>query len=262
MTRGIAAKSNIAAQARSCSQSVHDVPCGRCFLDFVPVQKENMPEWLSTVAPGLDVTVQSIAFRMVAAAILGLIVACVYQASHRKQLAESFAFIVTMVLLTILVAMTTLVIDNNVARAFSLVGALSIVRFRTVVDDTRDTAFVIFAVVVGMAVGAGTIPVYVIGVPVVAVTSIGLSLFGRGLKAPNPDRRLEIRVEGGIDCEILLAETFRQQASSHRLVAVSTAKQGAALDLVYQVRLNRPESSLQFVRTLAQLDGVQSVELK
>ena len=50
-------------------------------------------------------------------------------------------------LLTILIAMVTMVIGNNMARAFGLVGALSIVRFRTVVEDTRDTAFVIFAVV-------------------------------------------------------------------------------------------------------------------
>ena len=222
-----------------------------------------MPDWLIGTTPtGTDLSLQNIAARMVVAALMGLIVACVYHASHRKQLTESYSFIVTMVLLTILVAMTTLVIDNNVARAFSLVGALSIVRFRTVVDDTRDTAFVIFAVVVGMAVGAGTVPVYVIGVPVVGFTSICLSLFGRGLKAPFLERRLEIRVEGGIDSDSLLSELFRQQLYSQRLVAVSTAKQGAALDLIYSIRLINPDSSLAFVRSLAQLDGVQSVELK
>ena len=57
-------------------------------------------------------------------------------------------------LLSILIAMVTQVIGDNIARAFSLVGALSIVRFRTVVRDTQDTAFVIFAVAVGMAMGA------------------------------------------------------------------------------------------------------------
>ena len=67
-----------------------------------------------------------------------------------------------------------LVIGNSVARAFSLVGALSIVRFRTVVDDTRDTAFVIFSVVVGMAAGAGLLFVPLLGLPLVAVTAIAL----------------------------------------------------------------------------------------
>ena len=72
---------------------------------------------------------------------------------------EAESFVVTLVLLTILIAMVTQVIGDNVARAFSLVGALSIVRFRTVVRDTQDTAYVIFAVAVGMAVGANNFSV-------------------------------------------------------------------------------------------------------
>lgn len=222
-----------------------------------------MPDWLRDVAStGTDITPQLIAVRLIIAALMGLVVACVYHASYRKQIGESFPFIVTMVMLTILVAMTTLVIGNSVARAFGLVGALSIVRFRTVVDDTRDTAFVIFAVVVGMAVGAGIVQVYLIGVPVVAFISTCLSFIGSSLQAPNLDRRLEVRVEGGVDSETLLSTLFRQHLVSHRLTAVSTAKQGAAIDLVFAVRLVHADTSLQFVRTLAQLDGVQSVELK
>ncbi|MBS0202648.1 MAG: DUF4956 domain-containing protein [Planctomycetes bacterium] len=222
-----------------------------------------MPDWLRDVASANgELSPQIIAVRLIVAAVMGLIVACIYHASQRRQIGESFSFFVTMVLLTILVAMTTMVIGNSVARAFSLVGALSIVRFRTVVDDTRDTAFVIFAVVVGMAVGAGIIEVYLVGVPVVAVTATCLNFIGRGLQIPNNDRRLEIRVEGGIDSDALLSGIFSQQLSSQRLTAVATAKQGAAIDLVYSVRLLRPESSLQFVRSLAQLEGVQSVELK
>lgn len=222
-----------------------------------------MPDWLRDVAStGSDISPQIIAVRLVIAALMGLVVACVYQASYRKQIGEAFPFIVTMVMLTILVAMTTLVIGNSVARAFGLVGALSIVRFRTVVDDTRDTAFVIFAVVVGMAVGAGIVEVYLIGIPVVAFTSTCLSFLGTSLQPPNLDRRLEIRVEGGVDSEALLATIFKQHLVSHRLTAVSTAKQGAAIDLIFAVRLIRPDSSLAFVRTLSQLDGVQNVELK
>ena len=222
-----------------------------------------MPDWMNDIAStGTDIPPQLIAVRLVVAAVMGLIVGAIYHTAQRKALGESFSFVVTMVLLTILVAMTTLVIGNSVARAFSLVGALSIVRFRTVVDDTRDTAFVIFAVVVGMAVGAGIVEVYLIGVPLVALVSICLSVAGRGLHTISTERRLEVRVEGGVDPEILLAEIFRQQLTSFRLVSASTAKQGASLDLQYAIRLSQPESALQFVKMLALLDGVQSVELK
>ena len=68
--------------------------------------------------------------------------------------------------------MVTQVIGDNVARAFSLVGALSIVRFRTVVRDTQDTAYVIFAVVVGMAVGAKNPWVAFIGLGLVGAAAL------------------------------------------------------------------------------------------
>ena len=58
-------------------------------------------------------------------------------------------------------------------------GALAIIRFRTVVQDTRDTAFVIFAVVVGMAVGTKLAIIALIGIPVVALAALLLSLIGR-----------------------------------------------------------------------------------
>jgi hypothetical protein len=75
--------------------------------------------------------------------------------THRGEQPPGHGFIPTLVLLTVLIALVTKVIGNNSARAFSLVGTLALFRFRTVVEDTRDTAFVIFAVVIGMAVGAG-----------------------------------------------------------------------------------------------------------
>ena len=91
--------------------------------------------------------------RLVGAMLLGAVVAWIYKRT-RPVSDTSSSLAVTLVLLSILIAMVTQVIGDNVARAFSLVGALSIVRFRTVVRDTVDTAFVIFAVAVGMAVGA------------------------------------------------------------------------------------------------------------
>src|SRR5690349_12928660 len=85
--------------------------------------------------------------------LLGWLVALIYRRTHGGEVLPSFY--ATLVMITVLIAAVTQVIGDNVARAFSLVGALSIVRFRTVVQDTRDIAFVIFAVTVGMATGAG-----------------------------------------------------------------------------------------------------------
>ena len=73
-----------------------------------------------------------------------------------------------------LIAIVMVVIGDSVARAFSLVGALSIIRFRTVVQDARDIAFVFFSLAVGMAIGAGNPPVAVIATFLISVVILGL----------------------------------------------------------------------------------------
>ena len=99
----------------------------------------DMPEFLNTtIFDGPSVSAGAVAIRLLVAAVLGAVVAGIYRCT-RKGAEISSSFPVTLVLLSILIAMVTQVIGDNVARAFSLVGALSIVRFRTVVRDTLQT---------------------------------------------------------------------------------------------------------------------------
>ena len=127
---------------------------------------------------GSQISLGEILMRLCLAAVFGSLVALVYRRS-RNEIDITPTFPPTLVLLAILIAMVTQVIGDNVARAFSLVGALAIVRFRTVVRDTQDTAFVILSVVVGMAVGASA--------PWVA--GIGLALRSRRPRGPSAGSR-------------------------------------------------------------------------
>ena len=86
---------------------------------------------------------------------LGLFISYVYKLTH-KGVSYSQSFMLTIVFVTIIVAMVMMVIGNNVARAFALVGALSIIRFRTVVKDTKDTAYIFLALAAGMAAGTSS----------------------------------------------------------------------------------------------------------
>jgi uncharacterized membrane protein YhiD involved in acid resistance len=87
--------------------------------------------------------------------ILGLVVSYVYKLTH-KGLSYSQSFMITSVFVSIIVCMVIMIIGNNLARAFALVGALSIIRFRTVVKDTKDTAYIFWALAAGMASGTGS----------------------------------------------------------------------------------------------------------
>ena len=224
-----------------------------------------MPDWLRDTVDSGDVLppVAVLAGRLALAVALGFAVAGVYRMSHGRHRGDARTLPTTLVLLSALIALVTLVIGNSVARAFGLVGALSIVRFRTVVEDTRDTAFVIFAVVVGMAAGAGYGVLAGVGVPVVAAAAVAMTrLTGPRGRAAGRAATLAVRLGTGFDPDAVLGPVFAKHLAHARLTGVATAKQGAALELTYAVRLRDPAATVPLVAELNRTEGVQGVELR
>jgi len=221
-----------------------------------------MPEFLkTTIFDGPEISPSVVVIRLLVAAVLGAVVAWVYRRT-RKGAEISSSFPVTLVLLAILIAMVTQVIGDNVARAFSLVGALSIVRFRTVVRDTQDTAYVIFAVVVGMAVGANDLWVGVIGIAVVGFAAYLMMARARVFSAAQPAYLLSLRVGLGHDLDTLLGGTLDGHLQERELMSVATVKQGVFLDVTYETRLRSNGSADELVKALNRIEGVQSVRFQ
>jgi uncharacterized membrane protein YhiD involved in acid resistance len=219
-----------------------------------------MLDWTESVSSELSLSFQEMAIRLASALLCGGLVAITYLFSRKRTEQETVALPTTLILLAILVAMTTIVIGSNLARAFGLVGALSIVRFRTVVEDTRDTAFVIFAVVVGMAIGAGNYGVCIIGIPLTSATAIALHMWQSTRGTNSTEQRVLVRVGVGHDIETLLKELFSTHLTSHRIQSIESARQGVALDVKFAVRLRPTSSPLAFVKALQQTAGVQNIE--
>jgi hypothetical protein len=222
-----------------------------------------MPRWLQDTFPNdVDLSVAMLAARLGVALVLGAVVAGVYRLTRRPANGDPTSLVPTLVLLTLLIAMVTLVIGNSVARAFSLVGALAIVRFRTVVEDTRDTAFVIFAVAVGMAVGAGFLMVPLVGIPFAAVAAFLFRARAGTAPPEGRDYSLVLRIGVGHSPDALLHEPFTKHLERWHLATTATARQGAALDLTYGVRLRREDAAVALVAELNGREGVQNVELR
>lgn len=229
-----------------------------------------MPPFLTSLfAPAPGALPEQIALRLVAAGVLGGLVAVIYRAT-RRGVAPQRSFIVTLVLLAILIAMVTQVVGDNVARAFSLVGALSIVRFRTVVRDTEDTAYVIFSVVVGMAAGAHDL--WVGGLGVVIVGLAAWLTMGRAPKNGGSSGTMpagcapdgELTVRHGLDPEV----SARVQAAMKTagvpfvLSRFGTAKQGLAIDETYGIAAPDDAIVMRLVGTLNKLETVQDVSFQ
>ncbi|HVW00798.1 MAG TPA: DUF4956 domain-containing protein [Planctomycetaceae bacterium] len=223
-----------------------------------------MFDWLMPQTTDTLVSPGTLALRLSVALALGACVALVYRISHGREHERSEALSTTLVLLAVLIAMVSIVIGNSVARAFSLVGALSIVRFRTVVDDTRDTAFVIFSVIVGMAAGDGQFLVALIGIPVVGAAAVALSAWKprRNGRGDSRECELSLRLALGRDPDALVGRVLHQHLESVTIVSTSTAKQGAALDFTYRGRISPQSSMTALITELNQLEGVMNVEIR
>jgi hypothetical protein len=220
-----------------------------------------MPDFLKTpFSNGPTIEPFDVLVRLVVALVFGCLVAGVYRLS-RKGTEAMLSFPTTLVLLTILIAMVTQVIGDNIARAFSLVGALSIVRFRTVVRDTQDTAYVIFAVVVGMAVGARNPWVALIGIGVVGGAAVALMARSRNHYKTEPEFLLRLRVALHLDLEKLEGGTLKQCVQESELLSIGTVKQGALVEATYKVRLRASTTPGQVLALLNQTEGVAGVQL-
>ncbi len=222
-----------------------------------------VPEWLrDSMAGGLTPPIGVLAWRIGAAFLLGLAVAGFYRHARRGE-AVPPTFLTTLVLLATLIAMATQVIGDNVARAFSLVGALSVVRFRTVVRDTQDTAFVIFAVVMGMAAGSNHLAVALVGLAILGLASFVLWPRRDAALTPRhrPEEELVIRLAPNEAARAGL-ETLLGEVTSRRIaVGARTARRGEAMELTYRVRLKPGSSPAEIVNRLTALDGVEAVDL-
>lgn len=213
----------------------------------------------SAFKPTAAVSPADVLLRLTVALLLGGCVGWIYR--RARGAAASGSFLITLVLLSVLIAMVTQVIGDNVARAFSLVGALSIVRFRTVVRDTQDTAYLIFAVVVGMAVGALQLWVGVVGLGVVGLAVWGLRRAASGGDSA-PGWVLQLRLNIGLDPAAVIARVLVPAGVRADLVAVETARQGIALDAVYHLQLRAAQRPDALLQELNRIEGVQGVSLK
>jgi len=220
-----------------------------------------MFDWLGKVAPeNGSVPLHIMESRLLIAFALGCVAAAIhYITTGWRRRGADRPFLATLVLLSLLIALVTMVIGDNVARAFSLVGTLAIVRFRTVVEDTRDTTFVIFAVVAGRAAGSGYVVAPLLCAPLVLLAAW---LF-RPLPATDApgEGTLVLRLAANKHFNGELADVLHKHVGAHRLASMTTARGGTAVDVTYSIRLPAAERVFELVTELNRVEGIQGVEV-
>ena len=209
-------------------------------------------------APQLDIFRTSIfefAANIFIALTCGVVISLVYRFIRRK-VNPSPALANSLVLLSQITAIVTLVIGNNLARAFGLVGAMSIIRFRTAVRDVEDIVFIFFSLTMGMAAGVGLNSVALIGTMVICVTILLLHLFS-DTDAPALQRGfLQIIHAGEEGQKTSLRQVLKKYARRSRLLSERKLPERQGVDAFYRITLRKGLKQNDLVRELQALEFV------
>ena len=157
-----------------------------------------------------------------------------YRYTH-KSTSYSQGYVHSLALLGLITTLIMVVIGSNIARAFSLVGALSIIRFRNAIKDTRDVAYIFFVMAVAMACGTRFYTMAIIATGINCTVMLALFISNFGSARDRAERLLTVQLSPGIDPEVALSTTLQQLFESHSIISIENVRQGLVIQAVLSV---------------------------
>jgi len=218
-----------------------------------------MLETLFTSGVGETLTIGKTLLIIAASLICGLAISQVYIFTHKKE-GYSSSLPVTFIMLPAIISIIILLIGDNIARAFSLAGAFSLIRFRSAPGDPKDIAYVFFSLAVGLACGMG----YIGYAALFAVILGGVMLILNQTKyagTQNTSMQLKVTVPENLNYEGLFDDILNQYTSSWQLNRVKTSDFGSLFTLFYNIELDRKQSQKTFLDELRCRNGNLDIAL-
>ena len=189
---------------------------------------------------------------------LGLFIALMYRLVT-PSVNYSVAIQQTLLYIAMIASLVMLIISNQLARAFTLVGALSVIRFRTPVKDTRDASFVFLALAAGMGSGVGLYVETAIGIGFIGLAMVAIRLSGIGMRAKG-EVLVKFTIPGGEDDDgIAHREVFERFLKDHRLINTRSIGDRGRLELTFLVKPLRSADLVKFSRTLSSIPTLDRV---
>ena len=182
---------------------------------------------------------------------LGLFIVAVYRVTYTGVLFQK-SFALGLVLLSMVTSLVILTISSNVVLSLGMVGALSIVRFRTAVKEPMDTIFMFWAIVAGIITGAGYVPVAIIATLLIGILFLGLSFAGVRFhsSAYLAVVRYNAASDETVNSALRLLPTYKLRSKN---------MMGDAFEMVLELKLT--EAQRKQVEALRSVEGVQEVNI-
>lgn len=209
-------------------------------------------EWL--ISNTLQFSLNDALIAVGSALLLGVIISFVFQFVSKGVFYKEYQF--TIMLLPMLIAMLIYLINNNVATAFSLAGAFSLIRFRSEAGSPSQILYIFFAVVIGLACGLGHAAYGAIFTIIISIIMLGLAKF-----YTNNLILLEITVPENVDFTTLFDETMQKYTQKYDLVNVKTKEFGSLFQLNYNVQLKNVNQVKAFIDEIRVLNSNLNVKM-
>ncbi|MFO8000088.1 MAG: DUF4956 domain-containing protein [Marinilabilia sp.] len=209
-----------------------------------------------------NITAADVFANVFVAMLCGFIIALLYKYTY-KGLNYSSAFTISLVMLTMITAIVIMVIGNNLARAFGMVGAMSIIRFRTAVKDASDIMFIFFALSIGLAAGVKLYSIAFLGTFMVGGVYLIISRFPFFLSGKR-EFLMHINADASQTQDNPFAGLLSSYCRNHKLVNVRTIgdeENGESMEYSYYINLKKEQKGNELVSKLKKIKGVQHVNL-
>lgn len=212
-----------------------------------------------TTASETSLTLQSFLLAIGVALALGFVVSLVYIKTHKTK-TPSQSFSLTLIILPAVVTVIILLVGNSVARAFSLAGAFSIIRFRSAPGDAKDITYVLFTMAIGLAAGMGYIlyAAVVTGVLCAVMAILEAIKFGQ---PTNTAKILKITIPENLDYQNAFDAVMQKYTASSTLRKVKTTELGSLYELEYALTTQSGINEKDFIDELRCRNGNLNITL-
>ena len=220
---------------------------------------DSLAGFLGGAAPGTTRGVEATLLSLLVAFILGQLLAWTYYFTH-SGLSYSRSFVQSLILLALVVSMVMSTVANSFVTALGLLGAMALIRFRNMLKDTRDIAFVFGALVAGMAAGSSRFEVAVTGTILVCLCAMYLHWTNFGAHEPL-NAFLQFRLARADELESAIAPVLRRFCRTYTLVSARRDPGEDAARYAFQLLLRDPADSAALVTALESIGAIDEIGL-
>ena len=214
---------------------------------------------LITSSTASTLTVGKVVLIIAASLVFGILVSLLYQFINRGN-TYAKSYLLTMVMLPAIIAVVIMLIGDNVARAFSLAGAFTLVRYRSLPSDPGDLCYLFLSLAIGLACGLGYIGYGCIFFLLLSALLLILNYLKFG-ESKQSHMTLKITVPESLNFNGAFDESLNKYSSSWNLCRIKTADFGSVYELVYTVDIHNSTDQKQFIDELRTLNGNLNITL-